>query len=442
MRSKNELISFYETAWPEQEKSLHEQLRLCEDKQKIMQFKKHIEKYPHKNRYRYITLTPAFYYFPGSRIVYPSTEFRQLVSLVTQCLNRLEKKEEINYLILIQQLYNAIVSYPYESMFFLIGLMLIPRVRGTIQGDDKPFFHPYNQYRDIPMKYVGESPACWDKSIGASPGKICDINGETHYMKEIVPTSKKQNNKQVLGAYNHRFLSENVGIKVSPETAFFCMGKKKVRCFFSSQKVEYFLEAITLCKQSKDIWCKFNTQTVIDKIGEKSIAELAVANTFIKDLHTRNWGYRTTTKTPDQNRLVILDTDQAPERDLRQHIEFVHKQFSKQKFGIPLRLVDIFYMKNIYLAMQKKPALTYHKSVDMPPTLYKDLLKIFIEACDKTILADTSGGNPGCDDCNSNFAKYVYEIGMNYREDLDKEDSCKEECSEEYSDKTDKKAYR
>jgi len=422
MHTKNTLIHFYNTAWPAQEILLHELLRACEDEQTIIQFKKYIEKYAHPHRYSHINLTPAFYYLPGSKFVYTSAEFKRLSSVVSACLKNFGKSHEMNVM---DSLISLVCSFPCEGVFFMIFLMLITRVAGNKQENNasldkgnNQFFHRYKKYQSIPMQDIRHKKIdCERKMVGASEGKICNIDGTTYYMKKIVPAAENENNKPVLGAYNHRFLRENIGIQVSPETDFLCMNEnQRTNCYFSSKKVEHFLEAITLCRGKKKNWCDYDNHEIINKIGEKSVAELAVANTFIKDLHSMNWGYRTTIRNIGQNRLVILDTDNILERDLETHIEFVHKQFSKKRFGIPLRLIDVFYMKNIYLAMQRKPVLTFHKSVDMPPELYKVLLRIFIEACDRTLLAHTANGSANCDHCNSNFAKYVYEIGTQYIE--------------------------
>lgn len=241
---------------------------------------------------------------------------------------------------------------------------------------------------------------CTTKDIGRSSGKICQIAGETWYMKSVAETSQNA----LRGSFNLFFVKKNIGIHV-PETCYFYEKTGEGDFYFASKAIYGFISARDLMKslgismefcvndlvppETIDKRSQLFRQKLVDKIGEIGIAQLMVARTFISDLNHDNWGV-------DKKGLVLIDADISP-RCLTEYLD----QDSPVGYLLELSINNIKAMKAIYTAMLSRPLPFFHHSVDIPFKTYIVLLTYYIDICNTAL--DVAKSLPDLDEAASSF---------------------------------------
>jgi hypothetical protein len=244
-------------------------------------------------------------------------------------------------------------------------------------------FCPTLDYNGIPALDISDvRKYCWRKSIGASAGKKCYMPAKIYYFKTLVETQDNPNNDVLLGEYNRRFLADNVNIRVPKASIVAEKINGTMQFSIASEALPNFVQADTYCESRGNLNCVYSRQKIVSVLGEHALAQLAVANTFIDDLHSLNWGHV-------NKELTIIDADKSP-MTLRGYFEWTAKKFrsaEKGSIGFEISLDNIAAMKTIYENMLEKPVPVFHKKTDITKETYKTLLNAFIEVC-KTVLKE------------------------------------------------------
>ncbi len=209
---------------------------------------------------------------------------------------------------------------------------------------------------------------CTQKNEGISEGMVCQFHGKTHFMKVVpmtIPDADKTNNVRLsTEEFNRRFVHDLIGINV-PSTHFYKATNNDDTFYVSSENIED-LQSIDPDKDM-DI-----------QLGPEGVAKLAVAATFIADLHLKNIGYNT-------NGLILIDVDSVNKTP-----DSIPAYLKRAVYGIrlhapPLSLRNLRQMIEIYKSMSTKPLPALHNSFHLTRKLYLAMLDIYIKACNDAI---------------------------------------------------------
>lgn len=273
-------------------------------------------------------------------------------------------------------------------------------LRPTYDRHTKPTLF-FNQ---IHVKDVSrEITQCGKKMYGLSAGKTCHIGGIRHYLKVVETEAKHPDRKtnSLLGLYNLAFIRNNLGVNVpivfmtyekngvypaegdSDVPASFYVASKEVSNFSTGGELFKKINREFLIQKGKSLFLTQDLKSkkrngVVEKIGEEGIAKLAVAGTFMQDLinNDGNWGY-------DDKGLVILDVDNSPS-DLEEYLAEAARVPRNIELDFSLNTVKL--MREFYEKMLKKSLPIVHPNLDMSDDFYKNLIKIYLSACDSAIL--------------------------------------------------------
>lgn len=428
------LVALYHESWPNGN-ALYQALEICIqlDANAVHIFRAYINdsNHSHFNRYKRIPLCLDAY------LVTESNEFKHLNKMLNTLLFQAKIKNNPNsnhttYRILVDLL-KTIVEYisanPRQAILLILGIFLVSAVIAKIDEENKkcedndvcPYepqqpnylFPPLNdsfsyhpEHKNLPITDIPHFDSCRTKNEGASEGKICRLNGTTFFLKKIKNAKENNGNNPILGECNRLFIKNNIGIeKGVPDSRFF-YEKKSGEYYYASKKVKSFNTAKQLCQgEINYVWCDYDRNALIRKIGENAIAQLAVVNTFVKDVHATNWGFVqdmpffkalysrfsyafSSIFAPPEGHLVVIDADQSP-GNLTEYINHASNKFSlpglERGFGIPLTLNDIQRMKQIYETMLTRPVLIFNSVFDMTQDLYQTLLTLYLRACESAI---------------------------------------------------------
>jgi len=220
--------------------------------------------------------------------------------------------------------------------------------------------------------------------------KICEIHGNTYYMKAANEDSLKEmfgrkfaRDNLKIRAPNSELLYEAGGIAYTafgiPTSADFYLASKKIPGFETAYSKSPSLKHLFHWSPLKNYLGLLRAH-ITKNIGERGIAQLAVAKTFYGDLHGRNWGY-------DKRGLVLIDVDTMP-TDLSGFFDLALTMTSMFREGLPceLSLNNIKEMRRIYLPMleRKIPKMPTGEEM-MTPELYVSVVSAYIEACENAI---------------------------------------------------------
>ena len=278
----------------------------------------------------------------------------------------------------------------------------VPYSQGRIQPIDS---YSLVAHRDMSHKLTvydmsSQLQNCQSKSRGVSAGKVCFINGKEHWLKVCKGKIKDQNRYSniMLGIYNLAFIEENIGVQ-TPNVTLIHERNGTYRCsanklhtgeyYLASEFVEDFLsfESIldTCSRHALKSMSKDNPiskeelvhSTIIQKIGERGLAQVAVVGTFIQDVvgNPGNWGVA-------KNKLVIIDADHSPESVEDHLIEAVKMP---RNINMHFSIKTIKHMESIYKSMRRKSPVHIHPTVNFPIEEYHDLIGQYITACRNAI---------------------------------------------------------
>lgn len=232
---------------------------------------------------------------------------------------------------------------------------------------------------DLPLEELPLSSHCWKKSDGISMGKICEVDGSTYYLKELPPLTYSMQERSARAgqpglvsyeAFNRDFAKNNIGT-IAPSSRFFkeahYTGATKL--YIASKKIEN----LTLGFFRGTIDSQFHSEP-------HNNALYTVARTFFWDLHEENYGY-------SNNKLVLIDVDSVNQIPLKL-TDYLRMGMLGVKWSeYLLDLQDIKEMKLIYARMQLKPLPKFHDDFHLTNDMYQEILRIYIKACDDTILS-------------------------------------------------------
>lgn len=117
-----------------------------------------------------------------------------------------------------------------------------------------------------------------------------------------------------------------------------------------------------------------------DEIGENGVAQLAVANTFIRDINRMNWGY-------NDDGLVLIDVDNANRlyeqpQNLSEYIDIAISGIRHYSYGLSLN--NLVKMIEIYKNMRNKPLPKFHQEAGLNKELYDEVITVYIATCKET----------------------------------------------------------
>ena len=216
---------------------------------------------------------------------------------------------------------------------------------------------------------------CTSNKEGVSHGKICDVEGTTHFLKPvpIIKSSNETGKQEPISfeEFMRQFVQNNIGAKV-PKARFFKETTMKVdKHFIGSEMIEGLKFA--------------NDNILTDKeLGPQGVARLAVATTFIQDLHNKNWGYT-------KDGLILIDVDSAhnPPKTIKHYIDIAVAGLNPKEWApyasFPLSVFNVRQMKDIYKKMLQTPLPKYHREFHLTKELYTEVLNLYINACQATI---------------------------------------------------------
>lgn len=240
---------------------------------------------------------------------------------------------------------------------------------------------------------------CKKKRHGVSTGKTCEISNIKYYLKVMEPSDKAVacNRSELLGMYNLKFINQTMGITVPNVNLVYekngvftthSNDERSAELYVASQEVEHFTPGSQADKKAHKEYLIQKTRSIlfnVDKktlrrielvknMGESGIAKLAVAGTFCQDLvnNDDNWGY-------NRKGLVIVDADHSP-HSLEEYLG----ESSRMPGNIELdfSLHTVLLMRLIYKKMLEKSPPKMEPGIDMARSFYKQLLQLYIVACD------------------------------------------------------------
>lgn len=294
----------------------------------------------------------------------------------------------------------------------------LPQVQG-VRGVQQAFFSqkalptmclgavpkkPILFYKGFVVKDVSSDIShCKKKPHGLSAGKVCNIGGVRHYLKVVETEDAHPGRKtnSLLGIYNLALIRNSLSVTVpSVFMAFEENGSypadvdvvARASFYVASKAVDNFITGGELMKKVHreqllhQIKTPFSTQSlssikrerIVAQIGEQGLAKLAVAGTFFQDLvnNDGNWGF-------DSHGLVIVDADNSP-ATFEEYLAEAARM--PRNIELDFSIDTIKAMKKSYLGMLQKGLPVIHRSVDMKGIFYQSLIKIYIEACDATLM--------------------------------------------------------
>ncbi len=246
------------------------------------------------------------------------------------------------------------------------------------------FIYIPNNWNSLTIRNVtGELQACsapdyWRTE--ANLKKICQLDGETYYLKAASPKSLKE-------AFARKFANHNLDIK-APDTELLYEANGVVHSYFGTPvNNEYYIasKAIAAFKAAVKLTGHYFFSApaevrsqFVQHIGEDGIAKFAVASTFYDDLNLNNWGF-------NSQGLVLIDVDEMPSQLSDFFLCAMTNIRSLSHKSLTLSLNNILKMKAIYQEMKQKLLPKVHPDVDMPKKTYHQLIDTYLEACDCTI---------------------------------------------------------
>ncbi|MHB1946505.1 MAG: hypothetical protein ACYCQI_00140 [Gammaproteobacteria bacterium] len=248
--------------------------------------------------------------------------------------------------------------------FLLLSQMIIPTVS---------YVNHHTEIHDLPVEnFTHREFSCIKKVDGISRGKICEKNGIIYFMKNIDVT---ENTQGLLEVFNREFVKNNIGAKTPNSNIFYDELTKQYH--IASKKIDDF-------RPAKDFYAALQTHqdNPHANLARRDVAKLAVAMTFIDDLHDENWGV-------DKNGIVIVDVDSVGQNF--QNLDNYHVLASLLKFNLnasgfyDISLSNILQMLDIYKDMLEKPLPRSHDICQLSHDEYRTLLKLYIKACEEAI---------------------------------------------------------
>lgn len=266
---------------------------------------------------------------------------------------------------------DVMVDYKWQTMVLL--LLVCPMVARGMGADYVLALS--DTLHDQPVKRLDAGSKCTVKTSGLSEGKICEVEGKTHFIKAVplvhakhtASTATKNPVKVSYEEFNRQFVQKNIGGRV-PSARFF---KESAKSGIDKHLIgSEMIEGLQFSQSD---------QLTDKELGPKGVARLAVAATFIKDLHNNNWGY-------NKDGLILIDVDSVhrPPKTIEEFINVA--QFGLTPYAsLPLSLFNVRQMKGIYEEMRQKPLPKFHEEFHLTKKLYTELLDLYIQACQATI---------------------------------------------------------
>ena len=266
---------------------------------------------------------------------------------------------------------DVMVDHKWQAMILLLLVCpMVARGMGT-----SSVLALSDTLHDQPVRRLDAGTKCTVKTSGISEGKICEIEGKTHFIKTvpIVRATREKRSateKPSMVSYeefNRQFVKENIGGKV-PNAKFF------------KETTEHGIDKHFIGSEMIEGLQFSDSGKLTDKeLGPKGVARLAVAATFIQDLHNNNWGY-------NKDGLILIDVDSVhnPPKSLEEFINVA--QFGLTPYAsLPLSLFNVRQMKGLYENMRQRPLPKYHNEFYLSKKLYKEVLDLYIQACQAKI---------------------------------------------------------
>ncbi|MHB1220755.1 MAG: hypothetical protein ACYC0J_02040 [Gammaproteobacteria bacterium] len=194
----------------------------------------------------------------------------------------------------------------------------------------------------------------------------------TYVLKEHFPNSLYRTNALEV-KFNQEFVQCNLGIQHANTEILSIDDKLYSGSKFISefQSLESYLAPLDRLPNKKDhasIMVRYD-------FGDDAICQLAVAYTFIDDLHANNVGF-------NENGLVVIDSDsQIQTKNTVTYAQLNAK--SVFKFPFYLSGNDFLRMKEIYIKMQSIPLPEDPTHVGLSSEVYQTLLTNSINMCDR-----------------------------------------------------------
>lgn len=238
---------------------------------------------------------------------------------------------------------------------------------------------PITAYKGLvpAIDITGKKTGCEPVPYGFSGVERCQVDGQLWYMKPVATILRDS----LRGFYNMRFARETLGLRV-PNSAYFYERIERGSLSFlgDAKKMTFASEAITDFVNAVDLLATYRTgffsydvsrfrENVVERIGERGLAQLIVASSFFGDLHSANWGL-------DNESLVLIDIDQSPTQ-----LKSYFSELRPGEIRLDFSLTTVQEMLVIYNDIADKPLPVLHKSVDMTQERFDVLVKLYQEIC-------------------------------------------------------------
>ncbi|MFZ2314228.1 MAG: hypothetical protein WAW86_01040 [Gammaproteobacteria bacterium] len=198
------------------------------------------------------------------------------------------------------------------------------------------------------------------------------LTSGTYVLKEHFPNSLYRTNALEV-KFNQEFVQCNLGIQHANNKIFsiddkFYSGSKFISEFQSLDSYLDPLDRLPNKKAHASIMARYD-------FGDDTICQLAVAYTFIDELHRNNVGF-------NENGLVIIDSDSQIQTKNAVTYAQLNAQ-SAYKFPFYLSGNDFLRMKEMYIKMQSIPLPEDPTNVGISSEVYQTLLTNSINMCDR-----------------------------------------------------------
>jgi hypothetical protein len=218
---------------------------------------------------------------------------------------------------------------------------------------------------------------CTVKTMGLSEGKVCFSGNSRYFLKK---TERHNPLELVTSEYNFRLLKK-IGIK-TPEIEVFThedkyyYATKEIPALITGYSFFQTLEKLNKKSVSVDDYMK----ALAKKIGQKGICKLFVAVSMIDDLHGANYGIAS-------NKLYIFDADRPIFKDKKSFFTLAISNLKKH-FLADLNLANMKSIREIYNnLLETSEPKTHEVGIDLSADYYKEILTLFIAACDDVLQA-------------------------------------------------------
>lgn len=251
-----------------------------------------------------------------------------------------------------------------------------------------------------PIRVDPSDLSCKKKEAGISGGKVCDIKGETHFLKAFSQPTEREIQPDMLSAHFNLALFRIFGTK-TPETKLIHEPGGSYQLddkvyfsdhFIASKAVENFQSAKQLRNQATREFHKnrknshlfpvsketFIRDNMVAKIGgETGLAKLAVAGTLCDDIvaNDGNWG-------SDGRELVILDADLSP-KSIQDYLMLARKM--PHEIGISFSIHTLQEMIKHYDMLLSNHDVAAKLMPHLSETESHQLLSMLKKACENTI---------------------------------------------------------